>query len=242
MGEWYVSRKPAFLKLGEERRDCEYCDYYETREIPERPNPIITPPTVPDVPAEDPDPIVPDEPQQGCDGGENCPSAAFADLSTDPAIWYHEGVDYMLSNGLMNGVGDGKFAPEGIVTRGTLMTMLARLDGVDTTGGSVWYEKGVNWAVEKGVSDGTNPTATITREQIVTMLWRYVGEPETAGEQYATFADADSVSDWAAEAMNWAVANGIVQGVDNQLKPQGEASRAQLATMLFRYCVNILEK
>ena len=116
-----------------------------------------------------------------------------------------------------------------------LMTVLARYAGTDTTGGAAWYEKGMNWAKAKGVSDGTNPEVNITREQLVTMLYRYAGSPKANGS-LDSFSDAASVSSYAVNAMQWAVVNGIVNGSNGKLNPQNNATRAQVAAILMRFC------
>ena len=115
-----------------------------------------------------------------------------------------------------------------------MWTILARLDGVDTSGGAVWYEKGQKWAMEKGVSDGTDPNGSITREQLVTMLWRYVGEPKAEGNLNG-FIDADEVSSWALEAMQWAVGAGVIHGDGAKLNPRGQATRAEVAQIFKNY-------
>ena len=152
----------------------------------------------------------------------------------DSGAWYNDAVQYVSGKGLMNGTGNGKFSPNGLTTRGMIMTILARNAGVDT-GGAVWYEKGMNWAKANGVSDGTNPTATITREQLAAMLYRYAGSPSTNGS-LDSFADADSVSAYAVSAMQWAVENGIVNGANGKLNPQNNATRAEVAAILMRFC------
>lgn len=149
--------------------------------------------------------------------------------------WYSEAVDYAAEKGLMSGVGNNLFAPKTDTTRGMLMTVLARYAGQDTTGGSVWYEKGMNWAKANGVSDGTNPTASITREQLVTMLWRYAGEPAGTASLDG-FNDASTVSSYAVTAMRWAVENGIINGANGSLNPRANASRAEVAAILMRFC------
>ena len=118
------------------------------------------------------------------------------------------------------------------------MTILARMDGVDTGDSNPWYQMGMEWAVRKGVSDGTGPEADITREQLATMLWRYAGEPVVAGN-LSNYPDAGNVNDWASVAMIWAVENGIINGSDGKLNPQGNALRSEAAAMLTRYCKNI---
>lgn len=154
--------------------------------------------------------------------------------------WYYEGVKFVTIEGLMNGVGNSKFAPGGTVTRATVMTILARLNGVDTTTGSTWYEAGLEWAMKTGVSDGTNPHTEITREQIVTMLWRSIGSPDYTYVPHTGFVDGDEVSPWAAKAMDWAVGTGLLTGKDgNRLDPSGTATRAELAVIIARF-VSIL--
>lgn len=149
--------------------------------------------------------------------------------------WFADAVKYVADKGLMNGTDDNQFSPNASTTRGMLMTVLARYAGEDTTGGATWYEKGMNWAKAKGVSDGTNPNADITREQLVTMLYRYAGSPATNGS-LDNFSDASAVSSYAVNAMQWAVANGIVNGSNGKLNPQNNATRAQVAAILMRFC------
>ena len=149
--------------------------------------------------------------------------------------WYADAVKYVTDKGLMNGTDDNQFSPSATTTRAMLMTVLARYAGEDTTGGATWYEKGMNWAKAKGVSDGTNPNADITREQLVTMMYRYAGSPKADGK-LDSFSDAASVSTYAADAMQWAVANGIVNGSNGKLNPQNNATRAQVAAILMRFC------
>ena len=169
------------------------------------------------------DPIQPVEPEV----------PTFTDVK--PTDWYSEAVAYTVEAGLMNGTGSDKFSPQATTTRGMLMTVLARMDGVDTTGGADWYTKGMEWAKREGVSDGTNPELPITREQLAAMLYRYAGSP-AAGSYTLNFRDADNVSDWALDAMRWAVKNGVVSGKGNQtLDPTGYATRAEVAQMLYNF-------
>ena len=149
--------------------------------------------------------------------------------------WFADAVAYVTEKGLMNGTGSDTFSPNASTTRGMLMTVLARYAGEDTTGGSPWYQKGMNWAKAKGVSDGTNPEVNITREQLVTMLYRYAGSPAASGS-LDNFSDASTVSSYAVNAMQWAVANGIVNGSNGKLNPQNNATRAQVAAILMRFC------
>ncbi len=156
----------------------------------------------------------------------------------ESGAWYADAVQYVAGKGLMNGTGNNQFSPNGLTTRGMIMTILARSAGVDTSGGAVWYEKSMNWAKANGVSDGTNPTATISREQLAAMLYRYAGSPKTDGKLDG-FADADSVSAYAVGAMQWAVRNGIVNGANGKLNPKNNATRAEVAAILMRFCENI---
>ena len=156
-------------------------------------------------------------------------------VDVDKSDWFADAVAYVTEKGLMNGTGSDTFSPNASTTRGMLMTVLARYAGEDTTGGATWYEKGMNWAKANGVSDGTNPEVNITREQLVTMLYRYAGSPKANGS-LDSFSDAASVSSYAVNAMQWAVANGIVNGSNGKLNPQNNATRAEVAAILMRFC------
>ncbi len=151
--------------------------------------------------------------------------------------WYYDAVLYAFESEIMTGTSDTEFAPNDNMTRAMVWTVLARMSGVDTDGGDPWYSVAQDWAVENEVSDGTNPDGNITREEFATMLYRYAA-PENVTQQtmLGQFSDGESVSDWAVPAMEWAVAEGIISGMDDgTLNPQGEATRAQMATMLMRY-------
>ena len=167
---------------------------------------------------------------------EEKPELPFRDVSEHN--WYYSSVCYIRDRGLMNGTGDGLFSPASPVTRVMLMTVLARLDGEDTTGGATWYEKGLAWAMEQGISDGSAPLDHITREQIVTMLYRYAGKPQVSENHLSGFADHGQVSGWARDAMNWAVSIGLIKGRDGKLAPLADAPRLELAAMLHRFCVS----
>lgn len=156
-------------------------------------------------------------------------------VNVPDAHWASEAVDFAASRELFAGTSDTTFAPEVAMSRAMIVTVLARFEGVDTAAGSTWYEAGQQWAVEKGISDGTSLDQNLTREQLVTMLWRYAGSPERE-ENLDGYPDCDSVSSWAVEAMAWAVDSGIITGVDGRaLAPQGVASRAQVAAILMRF-------
>ena len=156
-------------------------------------------------------------------------------VDVEKSDWFAGAVAYVTDKGLMNGTSSDTFSPNASTTRGMLMTVLARYAGEDTTGGATWYEKGMNWAKANGVSDGTNPEVNITREQLVTMLYRYAGSSKANGS-LDSFSDAASVSSYAVNAMQWAVANGIVNGSNGKLNPQNNATRAQVAAILMRFC------
>ena len=151
------------------------------------------------------------------------------------SAWYNDAVQYVTDKGLMSGTGDKKFSPNASTTRGMLMTVLARCAGKDTAGSTPWYQAGMDWAKENGVSDGTKPTESITREQLVTMLYRSAGSPAASGS-LDNFSDSASVSGYAVNAMKWAVANGIVNGSNGKLNPKNNATRAEVAAILMRFC------
>ena len=153
--------------------------------------------------------------------------------------WSRDEVNFVAARELFNGVGGNQFGVSQPMTRGMVNTVLARLAGVDTTPGQgqAWYEVGTDWAKKNGISDGTDPTAPVTREQLATLLYRYAGSPSVSGTLHA--ADAASVSDYAKDALLWANQNGIVNGVgSNTIAPKDNAQRAQVAAMLARYLQN----
>jgi hypothetical protein len=148
--------------------------------------------------------------------------------------WAAEAVYYLADRGLVNGTSATHYSPDAHMTREMLMTVLARASGVDTTGDP--YSKGMRWAVQSGVSDGSDPTIQITREQLAVMLWRFAGQPAPTADTLSDFADADEISEYARTAMQWAHENGIVQGKgDGILDPKGWATRAEVAEMLMRH-------
>ena len=156
----------------------------------------------------------------------------FDDVSCSD--WEYEAVCYATANKLLNGVTDERFNPDGTATRGMVLTVLARLDGQDTTpeAGERYYQPGVDWAVANGISDGSNPDNAITRQQLATMLWRYMGEPEGHGD-LSEFKDGDKVSSYAKEALEWAVAGGVFQGNSaKMLNPTATATRAHIAQVM----------
>lgn len=163
------------------------------------------------------------------------PALPFTDVQ--PGTQVYDAVLYVYEKGLFAGTTAATFTPDGPMTRQMLMTVLARLDGADTSGSP--YAKGMAWAVENGVSDGSAPAALVSRQQVVTMLYRCArlrGADVSAAADLSVFPDADKVSAYAADAMRWAVAAGIITGkTDGTLDPCGQATRAQAAIMLMRY-------
>lgn len=149
--------------------------------------------------------------------------------------WASSSVDFVTSRELFLGTSETTFSPDRTMTRGMLMMVLARLDGQDTSGGSVWYDPGVTWAVANGISDGSAPETDISREQLIVMLYRSAGSP-TPPDLLLDFIDADQVGDYALDAMRWAISQGILQGkAGNLLAPKDPATRAQVARILENY-------
>lgn len=185
-----------------------------------------------------------------CNGTDNCLTSRYTDLDSDK--WYHEYTDYVLRKGLMDGVGNGKFAPDTTATRAMVVTILWRLEGKATPSKlsefkdveqGKWYTDAVNWAAEneivKGYDTGLFGTNdSITREQLATMLYRYAQykDSKTVSDSRSVngFNDAGDVGKWALESMEWAYASGIITGVGKNLQPKGNATRIQLATVLTR--------
>ena len=153
--------------------------------------------------------------------------------------WAKNEADTVVARGLFNGTSDTMFSPSLPMTRGMVVTVLARMSGADASGGAKWYDKGCAWAVANDISDGTAPESSITREQLVTMLYRYAklrGVDVTAGgTALQSFSDYESVSSYAVEAMDWAVTKGLVNGINGRLEPQGTATRAQVAAIFARF-------
>ena len=156
-------------------------------------------------------------------------SKDFADTRNH---WAKDAIDFVSARGLVNGMSATIYAPDASTTRAQLWTILARQNDADLTGGSIWYEKAQNWAKEKGISDGTNPNGTINRAQMVTMLWRAMGQP--AAGSAASFTDVPTDS-YYAQAVAWAVENGITAGVGGgRFDPNATCTRGQIATFLYR--------
>ena len=176
------------------------------------------------------------KPGQGGQPNQNGSQATVGSFKDVPQnSWFASAVQYVTSNSLMNGTSTTAFSPNATMSRGMLMTVLARYAGESTEGGTVWYEKGMNWAKSKGVSDGSAPNRNITREQLAAMLYRYAGEPDGAADLSA-YTDAGSVSAYAEKAVQWCVKNGILTGkTSSTLAPEATATRAECAAMLQRF-------
>lgn len=185
-------------------------------------------------------PVGPSKPSKPSTPDTSKDNLPFTDVVS--GSWYYDGVKYACDNGLMNGTGANAFNPNADTTRSMIVTILARMEGVNTSGGATWYTAGRAWAMENGISDGTNMDGKITREQLAAMLYRYAkmkGYDVSASASLSGYTDASSVSGWAKEAMQWAVGSGLIQGSNNALTPQANASRAQIATILMRFAQNI---
>ena len=171
--------------------------------------------------------------------------------------WFYDAVRYAYETGLMDGVGDSLFAPNSETTKAQLVTILYRLAGEPEPGGDsgfsdvaagTWYTDAVAWAAENGIVNGVSetefaPGKDITREQLATILFRYAeakGYDVSARADLSAYPDADQIQSYAAESVAWAVAEGLIQGFeDNTLRPAGNASRAQIATILMRFCEGV---
>ena len=182
-----------------------------------------------------PEPEEPEEPE--------VPAFPFYDVPA--SAWYYTAVKYVYDNKLMDGVDTYVFAPNDTLTRAMVWTIIARMSGVDTTGGNTWYAKAQEWVITNGISDGENPTAAITRQELVTMLYRYAqikGYDVSVGEDtnILSYVDATSISEYAMSAFQWACGSGLTEGDENgALTPLATATRAQAAAMIMRFCESV---
>lgn len=197
----------------------------------DKPNPP-TPPTPP-TPSK---PTTPSKPK------DDKPTTGSSFTDVPSGSWYEDAVNYVSEKGLMNGTSKNGFSPNATTTRGMIVTILARVEGVNTNG-TPWYAAGQKWAMDNGISDGTNMTGEVTREQLAAILYRYAklkGYDTTKSNKLDSFKDADKVSSWAVEAMQWANAERLINGKSNSmLDPQGKATRAETAAILMRFMENI---
>jgi len=187
-----------------------------------------------------------------CDGGKDCPSYAFTDV--DQTQWYHEGIDFVVENGMMQGIGNNKFDPHGATSRAMIVTILYRLEGqpkvnsenpFDDVQNGTWYTDAVIWAAANGIVNGYGdgkfgPDDDITREQMARIMYNYAefkGYDVSARASLGSFTDVDKISSWASEEMKWAVSVGLINGMgDGIVAPQGEAERCQVAAIFMRFC------
>ena len=178
-------------------------------------------------------------------------------LDVNEGDWFYDAVAYAYENGLMDGVGGNRFAPNSATTRAQLVTILYRLEGEPAVSGDLpftdveagtWYTNAVGWAAQNGIVNGVGddtfaPGNDLTREQLVTILYRYAeskGYDVSASADLTGYPDGEEIQAYAREAMAWAVAENIIQGMeDDTLKPAGNASRAQIATILMRFCEGV---
>ena len=176
-------------------------------------------------------PVTPSKPK------DDKPTTGSSFTDVPSGSWYADAANYVSEKGLMNGTSKNSFSPNAPTTRGMIVTILARVEGVNTNG-TPWYAAGQKWAMDNGISDGTNMIGEVTREQLAAILYRYAkqkGYDVSKSAALTAFSDADKVSGYAAEAMQWAVAEGLLQGSNGKLNPQGSATRAQVATILMRF-------
>ena len=216
--DWTVTREPECFQDGERTRTCTVCGETE-REV---------------LPANE----------------DHCPSRVFADVDT--SRWYHEGVDYVVREKLMNGVSETLFHPNHNLTRGELVTVLYRMAGTPAVEASTpftdvaegrFYSDAVAWAYENEITEGVTdtlfaPNTDVTREQLVTFLYRYAqrkGLKTDAAGSLDQYPDAGSIGNFAVEPMTWAVTNGIVDSLDGKLAPKASSTRAQIATVIMRF-------
>lgn len=178
----------------------------------------------------------------------------FTDVNTTD--WYHDAVQYVYGKGMMSGTSATAFAPNETTSRGMIVTVLHRMEGMPTASGAVftdvsrgqWYADAVAWANANNIVGGYGnglfgPGDAITREQMSSILYRYSqykGYPVSAAGSLSAFPDAAQTSSYAVDAMNWAVGSGLIAGVSGNLDPKGSATRAQVATILRRYCENVI--
>lgn len=193
-----------------------------------------TPEETPETPAETPQPETPAAPEM-----PSRPTVVYTDVA--PTAWYSEAASYVSVRGLMTGTSATEFSPAANMTRAMVWTVLGRLDGADVSGsGGAWYGGAQTWSKSKGISDGSNPNGSVTREELVTMLWRYMGSP-AASADLGRFGDGASVSGWASDAVRWAVSAGLLEGSGGNLNPGGTATRAEVAAILMRFCENVVK-
>ena len=189
-----------------------------------------------------PTPVTPSKPTTPSKPKDDKPTTGSSFTDVPSGSWYEDAVNYVSEKGLMNGTSKNGFSPNATTTRGMIVTILARVEGVNTNG-TPWYAAGQKWAMDNGISDGTNMTGEVTREQLAAILYRYAklkGYDTSKSNKLDSFKDADKVSSWAVEAMQWANAESLINGKSNSmLDPRGKATRAETAAILMRFMENI---
>ena len=205
-------------------------------------------------PAPDQDEDEQPEQDDSCDGtvADNCPAVVFADVNT--AMWYHKAVDYVLMNGIMSGMGGNTFQANGNLSRAMMVQILYNMEGKPAVVGQStfedvsdgdWYHDAIVWANANGIVNGLSHTAfgpngNITREQMVAILYRYAqykGLDISARTTVTAYADDEKISAWAKENVAWGVAVGLISGTgNNELDPNGNATRAQIAQVMMNFC------
>ena len=281
-GDWTQTKAPTCTEKGEEKRVCSRCDAFEAREIAAHGHTEAVDAAIPAtcteagktegkhctvcgtvIVAQKAVPALGHSYKDGvctaCGAKDPDDKPAEPVVFTDVAekAWYHDAVEYAVTNGLMKGVGNGKFDPEGSMTRAMLVTVLWRYEGEPAEGENIftdvpngtWYTDAVAWAAANGIVGGVgnnkfDPEGKITREQMATILFRYAqkkGIDTSKRGELSGFPDSGKVSSWAKDAIQWAVAEQIINGSDGKLLPQGNATRAQVATILMRFIENIVK-
>ena len=230
-----ITKKPTYTETGSADYTAVFTeDWAQNQVLTGVTLPKLTQPVTPVTPAK---PVKPDT------GKTDTVKLPFSDVTrTD---WFFAAVKGAYEKGLMSGTSATKFSPSDDTTRGMVVTILARLDGVKTAGSNPWYAAGRTWAMTNGISDGTNMDGSVTREQLAAILYRYAvmkGYDVRVSASLSHYSDADKVSDWAVTAMHWAVGAGLINGRSaNTLAPQGTAMRAEVAAILLRF-VSLYEK
>lgn len=242
--EGTVTLEPAPGQEGIREFTCLRCGETKKEQIPALEEPPIEEPPIEEPPEEEPD--------APCDGGESCPGSRFTDM---PAAedWAHKGIDYALEKGLFQGMEETLFCPAVPMSRAMLVTVLWRQNGSPMgyenpfadVGPGLWYTDAIAWAAEENIVSGMgeglfDPEGLLTREQLALILYRYSGATARQDDSlFGSFADGETVSPWALEAVSWAVSEGLIGGTIEEeilyLNPQGSATRAQVATILMRY-------
>ena len=192
-----------------------------------------------------------------CPKDSTCPVDPFKDTANN--AWWHDGIHYCVQQGLMNGVASDQFAPNGTTTRAMIVTILWRMEGSPATSYGMsftdvpagqWYTEAIRWAQSTGVVTGYDaktfgPNDNVTREQLAAILYRYTahkGGDVSKRSTLAQFTDVNQISSWALENIQWANAVGMVNGRTNTtIVPKGNATRAEAASMIQRFCQNVLK-